>query len=119
MYAEWARGDFSRSDLFDPAMTMEWFGMAEIGRAEGYEEVVAGMRDWLGVWERGLAVAADEFIGSGDRILVLIRWKGKGKGSGVEMEASGAHLWSFRDGLAVDLVVYRNREEAREAFEAG
>jgi ketosteroid isomerase-like protein len=61
-------------------------------------------------------IEADEFIASGDHVLVLIRWKGTGKGSGVEMEAEGAHLWAFRDGLAVRFDVYRDRDEARAAL---
>jgi hypothetical protein len=49
----------------------------------------------------------------------MVRWKGHGKGSGVEMEAAGAHLWTFRDRLVVQYEVYRDREEARAALEAG
>jgi ketosteroid isomerase-like protein len=77
------------------------------------------MRGWLGAWERPLTIDAEEVIESGDRILVLIRWKGRGKGSGVEMEAEGAHLWTFRDGLVVKYEVYRDRHEARAALAAG
>jgi ketosteroid isomerase-like protein len=32
------------------------------------------------------------------------------------MEASGAHLWTFRDGLVVNYGVYRDRDEARAAL---
>ena len=58
------------------------------------------MRDWLGAWERPITIEADEFISSGDRILVLVRWSGRGKESGAEIEGEGAHLWTFRDGLS-------------------
>jgi ketosteroid isomerase-like protein len=74
------------------------------------------MRDWLSAWERPLTIEADEYIESGDRILALVRWKGRGKESGAEMEASGAHLWTFRDGLVVNYGVYRDRDEARAAL---
>jgi len=47
----------------------------------------------------------------------LVRWNGRGKGSGLEIEATGAHLWTFRDGLAVRFDVYRDREEAGAALE--
>jgi pimeloyl-ACP methyl ester carboxylesterase len=43
------------------------------------------MRDWLGAWERPITIEADEFISSGDRILVLVRWSGRGKESGAQM----------------------------------
>jgi ketosteroid isomerase-like protein len=35
------------------------------------------------------------------------------------MEATGAHLWTFRNGLAVRYEVYRDRDEARAALQAG
>jgi ketosteroid isomerase-like protein len=119
LYEEWARGDYSRSDIFDPQMTMETFGMGEPMRAESYEGFVEAMREWLGAWERPITITAEEFIESGDRVLALITWTGRGKGSGAEMEASGAHLWTFRGGQVVRYEVYRDREEARAALERG
>jgi ketosteroid isomerase-like protein len=118
LYAEWAQGDYSRSDIFDPEMEMESIGLAEPMHAESYEEFVDLMRGWLGAWGKPLTIEADEMIESGDRILVLVRWKGHGKESGVEMEAPGAHLWTFRDGLVVRYQVFRDRDEARAALES-
>jgi ketosteroid isomerase-like protein len=88
----------------------------EAGSYDGFVEV---MRDWLGAWERPITIQADEFVPAGDRILVLVRWSGRGKGSGAEIEAEGAHLWTFRDGLVVHYGVYRDRDEARAVLEAG
>jgi ketosteroid isomerase-like protein len=34
------------------------------------------------------------------------------------MEAPGAHLWTFRDGLVVRYQVFRDRDEARAALES-
>ena len=81
-------------------MTTETFGM---GTHPGRQlrGIRRGDADWLSAWERPLTIEA-ESIQSGDRILALVRWKGRGKGSGAEMEASGAHLWTFREGLVVD-----------------
>jgi ketosteroid isomerase-like protein len=119
LYAEWAQGDYSRSDIFHPEMKIEGFGIGDPMQADDYEGFVDVMRNWLSAWERPFTVEVDELIGSGDRILALIRWKGRGKGSGAEMEATGAHLWTFRDGLVVHYAVYRDRDEAKTAFEAG
>jgi ketosteroid isomerase-like protein len=119
LYADWSRGDFSRGDMFDPEMETETFGMGEPMRADTYDGFVEAMRDWLRAWERPLKVEAEEFVTSGDRILALIHWSGRGKGSGVPLEARGAHLWTFREGRAVRIEVYRDRDEARAAFEAG
>jgi ketosteroid isomerase-like protein len=119
LYDEWARGDYSRSDIFDQGMVMETFGLAEPMRADSYEEFVDEMRKWLGAWGRPLTIDADEMVESGDRILVMVRWKGRGKGSGVAMEAAGGHLWTFRDGLVVRCEVYRDRDEAQAALDRG
>jgi ketosteroid isomerase-like protein len=117
LYAEWARGDYTRSDIFDPEVEMDGFGMGEPLRASGREAVASTLGDWLSAWERPLVIELDELIPRGQRVLALVRWRGKGKGSGVEMEAGGAHLWTFRDGLIVRFDVYRDREEARAALE--
>ncbi len=119
LYDEWARGDYSRSDIFDPRMRMETFGMAEPMSADSYEGFVDAMRDWLSAWERPITIEAEEFIESGDQVLVLITWTGAGKGSGARVESPGAHLWTFSNGLVVHYRVYRDREEARAALEAG
>jgi ketosteroid isomerase-like protein len=118
LYEEWGRGDFVGGEIFDPAVKMDTFGLAEPLHADGIEEVQSAMRDWLSAWGRPLTIEAEELVESGDRILALVRWRGRGKGSGVEMEASGAHLWAFRDGLAVRFDVYRDRDDARAALEA-
>ena len=119
LYRQWARGDFSHGDIFDRAMKSENIGMGEPIRVRSHEEFVAAMREWLSAWERPLTIEAEEFLQSGDRILVRVRWSGRGKGSGAEIRASGAHLWTFRDGLAVRFDTYRDGEEARAALEGG
>jgi ketosteroid isomerase-like protein len=119
LYGEWARGDYSHGDIFDPALEGETIGMGEPIRFRSYEEFVAVMREWLSTWERPLTIEAEEYIQSGDRILVLIHWTGRGKGSGAQVEGRGAHLWSFREGRAVRFDTYRDRDQARAALGGG
>jgi ketosteroid isomerase-like protein len=118
LYLRWAQGDFSGADFYDPGMQTKSFGMGEWIEGGNLEEVAALMREWLRTWERPLRVDVEELVQSGDRILALVHWKGRGKGSGVEMEAGGAHIWTFRDGRAVRFDVYRDRDEARAALQA-
>jgi len=120
VYREWASGDYSsHAEIFHPEMTAEAFGMGEPMRSESYDAFINNMREWLSTWERGLTIEAEEFIPSGDKILVLIHWTGRGKGSGVQIEGRGAHLWTFRDGIVVSHETYRDRDEARAALDAG
>ena len=112
MYEEWARGDFSRTDIFDPDIEQRGYGWPEVRATRGLEGLSSHMTGWLESWERPFVIKADEFIEAGDRIAVLIRWQGRGKGSGMALESEGAHLWTFRDGKAVRYEVYRSREDA-------
>jgi uncharacterized protein len=57
----------------------------------------------------------EEFIGTGDEVVVILRLTGHGKVSGVPVEDRIAHHWSIRDGKAVRLQVFSDPSEAREA----
>jgi hypothetical protein len=118
LYDEWARGNFTRTDIFDPAVRSKGHGIRPEGpiESEGLEEMWSWIGDWLRAWERPLLIEAEEFVEAGDRIAALIRWKGKGKGSGTPIEGEGAHLWEFRAGKAVRFDVYRHRDEALAAL---
>ena len=120
LYRRWGRGDFSRSDeLMNPhEIEMRSIGFGETMEGKGAKEIAEALRKWLSAWERPLIIETEGFETSGSRILVLVTWKGRGKGSGVEMDAGGAHIWEFRDGLAVRFEIYRDRSEARAALEA-
>jgi ketosteroid isomerase-like protein len=119
LYEEWAAGDMTRADIFDPEVQSGTFGVMPEGDTSirGREELASQMFEWLRTWKRPLRITAEEFIESGDRVLVLIRWQGAGRGSGAEVEGAGAHLWTFRDGRAVRFDVYRDRDQAREVLE--
>jgi ketosteroid isomerase-like protein len=51
-----------------------------------------------------------------DRVLTLAVEHGRGRGSGAEVQAAQtAHLWTLRDGKAVRLDLFLDRERALEA----
>jgi ketosteroid isomerase-like protein len=56
-----------------------------------------------------------ELIDVGERVVVVLRWIARGRASGVDLEESLCHVWTIRDGLAVELQVYSEREKALEA----
>ena len=118
LYDEYSRGDFSRVDVFDPAVESESYGdfPEGVNPAHGVEELSQVMGNWLRFWRRPLFVDAEEYVESGNRIVVLIRWHGIGRDSGASIEARGAHLWTFCEGLAVRFDVYRDREAALTAL---
>jgi ketosteroid isomerase-like protein len=64
-----------------------------------------------------LSFEAERFIEAPDgEIVVIIRVRGRGRGSGIEIDNRIAHVWTYRDGEAVRLVVYEEPAEALEAL---
>ncbi len=59
----------------------------------------------------------EEFIDAGDdQVLVFSREGGRGKGSGAPVQTNPtAHLWTLRDGKAIRMQSYWERDEALEA----
>lgn len=120
LYEEWGRGDYTRSDLFDPDVESANYRVgaeAQVREFKGLPALQRGMADWLAAFQMPLVIEAEEIREAGDRYLVLHRWRGEGKESGVPIDAEGAHLWEFRDGRAIRFDVYRERDEALQAFE--
>jgi ketosteroid isomerase-like protein len=114
VYSEWALGDFSRGDVFDPEVEFEMVDWPEGAKSRGIE----GMRrTWLAAlaaWDDFRAEPGD-FIEAGDKVVVLTRAIGRGKGSGLEVEADTATVWTLDDaGKIVRLALYWN---AATAFE--
>ena len=47
-----------------------------------------------------------------DRVLAVSRLRMRGRGSGVDVNASGASIWTVRDGRAAALTLYQSKAEA-------
>jgi ketosteroid isomerase-like protein len=80
-------------------------GVAEVKRFfedlfEGFEEVVA---------------EPEEFLERGDQVVVLLRVRSRPRGSTAVVENRIAHLWTIRDGEAVRIQVFPEREGALAA----
>src|SRR5919198_2901998 len=52
---------------------------------------------------------------SGNFVFAWLTVRAKGAGSGLAMEQQAAHVWEFRDGLAISLTVSFDRAAALEA----
>jgi len=58
-------------------------------------------------------LAPTEMIGVGDNhVVVVLKMSGRGRGSGVPVEETIAHLWTMRDGKAVEMQVYSDPADA-------
>ena len=56
-----------------------------------------------------------EFRDNGNFVFVWLTVRAIGAGSGITMDQQAAHVWEFRDGLAVSLTVSFDRDAAIEA----
>ena len=117
VYTEWSRGNFRRvTDVYGPDMEWGWseefFDLGGVAHESGARS--ERMLRWLSSWEEW-RIEPEDFIASGDCVVVLCRYTGRGKGSGVDIDTHGAHLWTFREGKAIRLEVFSSRERALEA----
>jgi ketosteroid isomerase-like protein len=116
IYADWERGDFSRTDWAHPDIEyVEVTEGPEPGTWTGLAEAAKTVGDRLSMWE-DFAPRAEEFRQLDDeRVLVLQSYRGRAKGSGVKLDdiaPEGAHLFEIRDGKVTRLVIYTDRNRA-------
>ena len=115
IYADWERGDFSRSDWADPDIKFERRD-AVGGRWTGLAGMAQGWRDWLRTWEDFRIAEVEEYRELDDeRVLVLNGFTGRGKSSGLAVEQTepkGVSLFHIRNGKVTRLVAYAQREDA-------
>jgi len=69
--------------------------------------------EFAGSWE-AMRVEPHEFIDSGEHVVVPLTMHTRGR-DGIEVRARVTWTWTFRDGAAVGICMYQNREEALEA----
>jgi ketosteroid isomerase-like protein len=78
---------------------------------EGIRRFYSEVRDvWASyVWQ------PEEIIEARENVVALLRSTGKGRGSGVEVQRETAMVWSVRDGRAVAVRFFRDRDKAFQA----
>lgn len=114
VYEAWGSGDWrAGAEVYGPEMTWSW--STEFPDIHGSytdpDEARDRIREWLGGWE-SWRCEAEEFVVSGDTVVVLVRYLGRGKGSGAEVSQPGAHVWTMRDGRATALTIRIDRDLA-------
>jgi ketosteroid isomerase-like protein len=55
------------------------------------------------------------FFERGDKMVVFLSMTGRGRTSGVPVEEHIAHLWTLRDGIAVELQAFTDPADALQA----
>jgi ketosteroid isomerase-like protein len=73
----------------------------------GAEGILAFVADQMEALDR-MWIRPDDYVDLGDRVIILLSWGGRAKQTGIEVEFSSAHVFTFRDGLAVRIHMYRD-----------
>jgi ketosteroid isomerase-like protein len=114
IYADWERGDFSRSDWADPLIEFVYAGGPEPASWSGVAAMNARWGEWLRDWDGFRAKAVEYVVVDDARVLAIVHNTGRGKTSGVELEQqSVGNLFEIRGGRVTRLVVYLDFALAR------
>ena len=102
----------------DEAMTFAdpdivWNPIEELP-TQGHDAVRASLARWKAEWD-DYAVLPEEFVDSGDRVVVTVCLRGRGRGSGVQIDARFHDVYTLRDGKIVRMDQFAERHEALEA----
>jgi len=120
IYDHWGRGDWAYlppiyADDFEWGYSEEFPGISGVWRDTRTPN--PRIKSWLDPWEFWRC-DAEEYLELGDTVVVLTRYRGRGKASGVDVDVPGAHVWEMRDGLAVRLEIFADREAVLKKHEA-
>ena len=106
------RGDYDAAAAY-LAPDVVW-SVGQERPAHGPAAVREMWKRWDHEWDE-LDTVIEEAIDAGDKVLVAVRYRGRGRVSGVEVNDRQYEVHTFRHGLCVRKVDYRERADALEA----
>jgi ketosteroid isomerase-like protein len=115
LYAAWERGDFGSVDWAHPEIEFVFADGPTPGSWTGVAGMVEAWREFLSAWEDVHVEVEGYRELDGDRVLVLVQYRGRGKTSGLElgqMLTQTAGLFHVRGGKVTRIVLYWDRERA-------
>jgi ketosteroid isomerase-like protein len=115
IYADWERGDLSRTDWAHPEVEFVIADLPDQGTSKGVAAARAAWDEFLQAWD-GHRIAVEGYRElDDDRVLVLGRFAARGSASGLDvqqMRTEGANVVHIRDGQVTRLVIYFDRDRA-------
>jgi len=98
--------------LLDERVEWDYVGaFPEVVTYHGPEEVREFLQQWAGAFD-GFGFEAEEAIGAGDSVVVLLHQWGRGKETGAQVESRTWQVFTFRDGKIVHCRGYPTKAEA-------
>jgi uncharacterized protein len=112
-YEVWNSGDLdSFLEFLSPDLEMD---LTERVLNPGSYRGVEGFRQWAAelseVWKEW-TMEPEDIVEAGDQVLVTVRARGRGRGSGVAIEQLGYTVTTVRDGKAVRIAFFYDRDKA-------
>ena len=112
IYADWERGDFTRTDWADPEIEIVRPDSLAGDALTGLRSTAQGWREWLTAWDDYRAEAHEYRALDDERVLVLGVMSGQGKMSGAIGETKTVNVFQIRDSKVTRLVLYSSRDHA-------
>ena len=111
-HAEFERGNFWVTEIFDPSVRVVWLpAWAQASETVGLDGMARVMKDWMQSWEQVTSVA-ERVIDAGDQVVVIAEWRGRGRSSGVFSTLRYGTVWTLRDGKVTSIVTHTDPAEA-------
>jgi ketosteroid isomerase-like protein len=109
------RGDWEGvfRDL-DPGFELTTPAGLDAGVYRGRDECQGFWEEMLTAFE-GYSLQPEEFLETGDQVVVVVKSRLRPKGSSGDIERRTASVWTLREGKAVSAGIFRNPKEALEA----
>ena len=118
VFAAFNRGDVEAAlETAQPDFEMDWSN--SIGPLKGVysgrEELLEFWQRFIDAWEEWNWDAEEVIELDEDRLVVVNHLRLRGRGSGARVDATGAQLWTFRDGLSESVKLFQSKQEALAA----
>jgi ketosteroid isomerase-like protein len=104
--------------LFDEKVEVHDHDTPDQGDYRGHEGYARWLEDWGAAWA-DWSLEVEEYLDTGDWVVVFVVMRTKGRGSGIETTRQDAQLYRLRDGIVVETDYYNDREQALKAVGLG
>jgi ketosteroid isomerase-like protein len=115
IYADWERGDFSRSEWAHPEIEFVIADGPSPGSWAGVAGMAQGFRDFISAWQHYRVEAQEYRELDRGRVVTFLRLGGRGKVSGLDLAQlpkRSANLFHLRGGKVVRFVMYLDGDRA-------
>jgi len=88
--------------------------LLDAGPYHGHVGYVRWLHDWLDAWSES-RMEAEEFIDTGDRVVVVFRVSATGRDSGITFQHENAFVYATQDGSVNRIDYFNSKQQALRA----